>query len=200
MSTDYYVSRYFEEKQNISDGTINTTLSSKNTTDLSEISIESETDTFSLSQLNIEDPDPIPVQSFFNITPRLMPQSPHYIIEEEFCSNPWAMLIATIFLTKTSAKNSRPHMKIFFEEYPTPYHVLEDTPISIERFFETLGLKKRGNMIWKLSYQFVSSKWLRASDLCGIGKYGEDAFRIFCLGHLDVDLNDRYLKLYVKLY
>lgn len=196
MSAEYCVSRYFDEDANTIDGTVNITVSS-NTSDLSKISIESETDIFSLSQLNIEDPDPIPVQAFFNITPRQMPQSPHYIIEEEFYSNPWAILIATIFLTKTSAKNARPHMKSFFEEYPTPYHVLEDAPISIERFFDKLGLKKRGHMIWKLSYQFVSSKWLRASDLCGIGKYGEDAYRIFCLGHLDVDPHDRYLKLYV---
>jgi methyl-CpG-binding domain protein 4 len=126
-----------------------------------------------------------------------MPLSPHYVFEEEFASNPWAMLVATIFLTKTSGKTARPYMKSFFEEYPTPYHVLRDTPTSLERFFENLGLKKRGQSIWRLSYQFLSSKWRRASDLYGIGKYGEDAYRIFCLGHTDLDPGDRYLKLYL---
>lgn len=151
----------------------------------------------SLSQLTIEEPDPLNIPPFFNLTPRLMPESPHYIIEEEFSLNPWAMLVATIFLTKTSGKTARPYIKSFFTDYPTPYQVLDETPSSLERFFENLGLKKRGNMIWKLSYQFVSGKWRRASDLCGIGKYGEDAYRIFCLGHTDVNPDDRYLKLYL---
>lgn len=164
--------------------------------DLSQCSIDSESD-ISLSQLTIEDHEPIHVQPFFNITPREMPQSPHYVIEEDFSANPWAMLVATIFLTKTAGKVARPYMKTFFEEYPTPYHVLQDTPTSLERFFENLGLRKRGHMIWKLSYQFVSSRWRRASDLCGIGKYGEDAYRIFCLGHTDLDPGDRYLRLYL---
>ncbi|XP_004928908.1 methyl-CpG-binding domain protein 4 [Bombyx mori] len=165
--------------------------------DLSQSSIE-DADMLSLSQLTIEERVPLKIQAFYNITPRLMPSSPHYIVEEEFSVNPWAMLIATIFLNKTSGKTARPHMSVFFDEYPTPYHVLSDNPSSIERFFDTLGLRKRGHMIWKLSYQFVSSKWCRASDLYGIGKYGEDAYRIFCLGHTDLDPDDRYLRLYLN--
>lgn len=199
------VSRFFEDEENYStfnqDNVSTCSLSVRTTLDssqdLSQNSITSETDSLSLSQLDIEEPDPIEIQPFYNITPRVMPVSPHYVIEEEFSTNPWAMLIATIFLTKTSGKTARPYMKSFFDEYPSPYDVLSDTPSSLERFFENLGLKKRGRMIWKLSYQFVSSKWRRASDLCGIGKYGEDAYRIFCLGHTDLDPGDRYLKLYL---
>ncbi|XP_041972476.1 methyl-CpG-binding domain protein 4-like isoform X2 [Aricia agestis] len=164
--------------------------------DTSQTALESD-DSLSLSQLTIEEPEPIEIQPFYNISPRPLPQSPHYIIEEEFSSNPWAMLVATIFLTKTSGKVARPYMRGFFKVYPTPYHVLSDPPSALERFFENLGLRKRGHMIWKLSNQFVSSKWRRASDLCGIGKYGEDAYRIFCLGHLEVDPDDRYLRLYL---
>ncbi|XP_034828309.1 methyl-CpG-binding domain protein 4-like [Maniola hyperantus] len=164
--------------------------------DMSQASNGSESD-LSFSQLTIEEPEPIRVPPFYNLTPRPMPQSPHYVIEEEFSNNPWAMLVATIFLTKTSGKAARPYMKYFFEEYPSPYHVLSETPTTLERVFDNLGLRKRGQMIWKLSYQFVSAKWRRASDLCGIGKYGEDAYRIFYLGHTDVDPEDRYLKLYL---
>ncbi|KAJ0173040.1 hypothetical protein K1T71_011216 [Dendrolimus kikuchii] len=165
--------------------------------DLSQCSTSSDSDTLSLSQLTLKEQLPLTVQPFYNITPREMPISPHYVFEEEFSSNPWLLLIATIFLTKTSGKIARPYIKSFFEGYPTPYHVLSDNPTNLERFFDNLGLRKRGHMIWKLSYQFVSSKWRRASDLCGIGKYGEDAYRIFCLGHTELDPNDRYLKLYL---
>lgn len=203
MEEDNCISRFFQSDDNPSERPCKlqiTRLSSSPDTsqNLSQTSIESDADMLSLSQLTIEEQEPLQVPPFFNITPRDMPLSPHYVFEEEFFMNPWAMLIATIFLTKTSGKTARPYMKTFFEEYPTPYHVLNDSPTSLERFFINLGLRKRGHMIWKLTYQFVSSKWRRASDLCGIGKYGEDAYRIFCLGHTDLDPGDRYLKLYLN--
>lgn len=172
-------------------------LNSSDTQGFGQISIDSETDSTSLSQLTIQEPEPLNIDPFFNITPRDMPHSPHYIIEEEFSQNPWAMLVVTVFLTKTPGKTARPIIKSFFENYPTPYHILNDNPTSLERFFEKLGLRKRAEMIWKLSYQFVSSKWRRASDICGIGKYGEDAYRMLCLGHTNLEPDDRYLRLYL---
>ncbi|XP_063388506.1 LOW QUALITY PROTEIN: methyl-CpG-binding domain protein 4-like [Cydia fagiglandana] len=195
------VSRFFQEDSTLPAKNPNRTLStnldsSQESQNSSQCSLD-DADLLTLSQLTIQEQEPIKIDPFYNITPREMPLSPHYVFEEEFSSNPWAMLIATIFLTKTSGKTARPHMQKFFEEYPTPYHVLNDAPTSLERFFDTLGLRKRGHMIWKLTYQFVSSKWRRASDLYGIGKYGEDAYRIFCLGHTDLDPGDRYLKLYL---
>lgn len=199
MAEVNYVSTFFQEDVIRTDKSSNIstscTIETHDSSDTSQSSIDS--DTLSLSQLTIEEQEPLDIQPFYNITPRTMPVSPHYVMEEEFCSNPWAMLIATIFLTKTSGKTARRHLKTFFEEYPTPYHVLSDKPVSLERFFDKLGLRKRGSTIWKLTYQFISSKWRRASDLCGIGKYGEDAYRIFCLGHTDLDPGDRYLKLYL---
>lgn len=195
------VSKYFQDRNLQSKSPNTILLSPSNCLDLSsnisQSTIDSD-DFLSLSQLDIEEQEPLHVRPFFNITPRQMPLSPHYLFEEEFASNPWAMLVATIFLTKTSGKTARPYMKSFFEEYPTPYHVLDENPTTLERFFENLGLRKRSQMIWKLSYQFVSSNWRRASDLCGVGKYGEDAYRIFCLGHTDLDPEDRYLKLYLN--
>ncbi|XP_037292528.1 methyl-CpG-binding domain protein 4 isoform X2 [Manduca sexta] len=193
------ISQFFHDNENLnSKSPLRFTGSPSKSLDSSQdVSQQSIDDMLSLSHLTLEEYEPIHIQPFYNITPRAMPLSPHYILEEEFASNPWAMLIATIFLNKTTGKLARPHMKRFFEEYPTPYHVLNERPTLLERFFDTLGLKKRGNMIWKLSYQFVSSKWSRASDLYGIGKYGEDAYRIFCLGHTDLDPTDRYLKLYL---
>lgn len=29
---------------------------------------------------------------------------------------------------------------------------------------------------------YLNTKWVRPSELYGIGKYGEDSYRIFCLG------------------
>lgn len=141
--------------------------------------------------------EPICVNPLFNLSPRSLPTSPHCVIEEDFKHNPWAMLVATIFLTKTTARAARPVMRKFFADFPSPHAVLEVKPEELEQYFEMLGLRKRSHMIWRMTYQFLSAKWRRASDLCGIGKYGEDAYRIFCLGHTDVEPTDRFLKLYL---
>lgn len=200
-ANDSCISRFFKEDHVRGAKEISpiklTSQANDSSQNLSQTSMDSESDGLTLSQLTLEEPEPIIIKPFYNVSVRKMPTSPHYVIEEEFSQNPWAMLIATIFLTKTSAKTARRYMRSFFDEYQSPYDVLSDTPTSLERFFENLGLRKRGHMIWKLSYQFVSSKWRRAGDLCGIGKYGEDAYRIFCLGHTDVNPGDRYLKLYL---
>lgn len=205
QEADEIVSRFFEQSEdtillspykigpNNKDDTLDSSLDSSQ---LSQASTE-DPDSLSLSQLTIETQEPLLIQPYFNITPREMPTSPHYVFEEEFGTNPWALLIATVFLTKTAGKVARPFMKEFFDQYPTPYHVLDGRPTSLERFFEKIGLKKRAHMIWKLSFQFLSARWRRASDLHGIGKYGEDAYRVFCLGHTDLDPGDRYIKLYV---
>lgn len=192
------ISRFFHDDENTPRNNTLTSPASQTSDisqDLSQNSMMEEM--LRLSQLTFEEQKPLNIPSYYNITPRKMPISPHYVFEEEFSSNPWAMLIATIFLNKTRGKTARRYIKEFFHTYPTPYEVLADSPKSLERFFDNLGLKKRGHIIWKLTYQFVSSKWRRASDLCGIGKYGEDAYRIFCLGHTDLDPGDRYLKLYL---
>ncbi|KOB68080.1 putative methyl-CpG binding domain protein 4-like protein [Operophtera brumata] len=197
MDSDCF-SQFFHDDEDISYNSPQDTPASHNSDSSQHLSQSSpDEDALSLSQLTCEDQEPLNIPCYYNITPRDIPTSPHNVFEEEFSSNPWAMFIATIFLTKTSGKTARRFIKDFFLTYPTPYEVLEDSPKSLERFFDNLGLKKRGHMIWKLTYQFVSSKWRRASDLCGIGKYGEDAYRIFCLGHTDLDPGDRYLKLYL---
>jgi len=40
----------------------------------------------------------------------------------------------------------------------------------------------------------------KVSELYGIGKYGEDAFRMFCLGDFSFEPSDRYLRIYKAWY
>lgn len=37
-------------------------------------------------------------------------------------------------------------------------------------------------------------------ELYGIGKYGEDAYRLFCLGDFEVEPDDRFLRIYKGWY
>ncbi|KAJ8713001.1 hypothetical protein PYW08_008305 [Mythimna loreyi] len=83
------ISRFFNEEENlraVSPQTLQQPCSPSKSLDasqdLSQTSIESEE--FSLSQLTIDEQEPIDIQPFFNITPRQMPVSPHYVIERVF--------------------------------------------------------------------------------------------------------------------
>lgn len=124
------------------------------------------------------------------------PRSPHNLIEEDYVSNPWGLLVATIFLNKTNGKLAKSYIDDFLRNYPDPHSVIEKSPAELESYFDDLGLKKRAEHIWKMSKDFVSKSWRHARELHGIGKYGDDAFRLFCLGDLSVEPSDRYLKIY----
>lgn len=131
-------------------------------------------------------------------TPKwIPPKSPHNLIEEELYEDPWALLVATIFLNKTSCMSARPYIKKFLEDHPAPQHVLNKNSQDLEAYFVNIGLKKRrSQQVWKMSYDFLFKNWNNVKELHGIGKYGEDAFRLFCLGDENVEPKDRFLRIY----
>ena len=63
---------------------------------------------------------------------------------------------------------------------------------------QPLGLhQKRAQIIIRFSEDFLTKDWKYPEELYGIGKYGSDSYRIFCLGEWkDVKPNDHKLNLY----
>ena len=57
------------------------------------------------------------LQKFFTLkyTP---PKSPFELIQEELYTDPWKLLVATIFLNKTGGRNAIPVLWKFFEQFP----------------------------------------------------------------------------------
>lgn len=67
------------------------------------------------------------------------PLSPHNLIEEKYYSDPWALLVVTIFLNKTSCLLALPYMEKFFEDYKGPYDVLKKKAEHLEPYFAKIG-------------------------------------------------------------
>ncbi|XP_030748016.1 uncharacterized protein LOC115876371 [Sitophilus oryzae] len=133
--------------------------------------------------------------------PFVPPRSPHNLIEELLYHDPWSLLVATIFLNKTSCSAARPFVFWFLDENPNPHVVLKKNYEDLETYFGFLGLQKiRSMQVWRMSYDFLYKDWTRVSELYGVGQYGEDAFRMFCLGDFSVEPKDRYLKIYKAWY
>lgn len=129
------------------------------------------------------------------------PRSPHNLIEEVLYHDPWALLVATIFLNKTACKLARPHIFWFLVENPGPMSVMDRFPKDLEKYFENLGLNKsRAVQIWRMTNEYLQKNWKKPSDLYGIGNYGECAYRMFYLGDFSVEPNDRFLRIYKGWY
>ena len=70
--------------------------------------------------------------------------------------------------------------------------------LSSSELIQTLGLhEKRAKIIIRFSEEFLTKDWNSPKELHGIGKYGDDSYRIFCLGDWkNVTPNDHKLNHY----
>ncbi|XP_014675782.1 PREDICTED: uncharacterized protein LOC106815788, partial [Priapulus caudatus] len=111
------------------------------------------------------------------------PKSPYNLVQECLYHNPWQLLVATIFLNKTSGNKAIPLLWKFLELYPTPEVARVSDWEPMAKLLQPLGLyEKRAKIIIRMSDEFLSKKWTYPIELHGIGKYGNDSYRIFCLG------------------
>lgn len=129
------------------------------------------------------------------------PKSPHNLVEEVLYLDPWALLVATIFLNRTSCRNARPYIFWFLFENPHPTIVLEKLPEDLLKYFRYLGLQNtRAHQVWKMTKEYLYNDWRDVQELYGIGCYGRDAYKMFCLGDFTTEPKDRFLRIYKAWY
>ncbi|XP_077132840.1 methyl-CpG-binding domain protein 4 isoform X1 [Ranitomeya variabilis] len=137
------------------------------------------------------------------------PRSPFNLVQETLFHDPWKLLIATIFLNKTSGKMAVPVLWSFLEKYPTPDMARAADWKEMSELLQPLGLYElraktivrfsgitehsrditgsaagEGALISPVFYnadEFLTKKWRYPIELHGIGKYGNDSYRIFCV-------------------
>lgn len=96
------------------------------------------------------------------MTPFVPPKSPHHLIEEELYDDPWALLVATIFLNKTCAKAARPYVFWFLDDNPDPLTVVGKKVEQLETYFGALGLQKTRSV--QVRYEILSSNLCQNDD------------------------------------
>ncbi|XP_043222573.1 methyl-CpG-binding domain protein 4-like isoform X1 [Amphibalanus amphitrite] len=127
------------------------------------------------------------------------PESPYDLVQERYYQDPWKLLIASIFLSKPpetspedvwgdpppvlEARRARPLLEQFFERWPTAKAARDASAQEIASLIEPLQLGEHAaDLIIRFSDEFLTKKWKSPTELYGIGRYGSDAYRIFCLG------------------
>ncbi|XP_071612501.1 methyl-CpG-binding domain protein 4 [Heliangelus exortis] len=126
------------------------------------------------------------------------PRSPFNLIQETLFHDPWKLLIATIFLNKTSGKMAIPVLWEFLKRYPSPEVTRAADWKEMSELLRPLGLYElRAKTIIKFSDEYLNKQWKYPMELHGIGKYGNDSYRIFCVNEWqEVQPQDHKLNVY----
>lgn len=92
----------------------------------------------------------------------------------------WQHMIGVIMLNQTGRKQVKTVLPEFLNRWPTPEKLLKARTEEIEEILKPLGMwRKRANTIWKMSVDFMTWDGEDAKKLYGIGKYGDESYRIF---------------------
>uniref|UniRef100_A0A8C9L960 Methyl-CpG-binding domain protein 4 n=1 Tax=Pavo cristatus TaxID=9049 RepID=A0A8C9L960_PAVCR len=140
-------------------------------------------------------PSPPRRKAFRKWTP---PRSPFNLVQETLFHDPWKLLIATIFLNKTSGKMAIPVLWEFLRKYPSPEIARTADWKEMSELLRPLGLYElRAKTIIKFSDEYLNKQWKYPIELHGIGKYGNDSYRIFCVNEWkEVQPQDHKLNIY----
>ncbi|XP_065916624.1 methyl-CpG-binding domain protein 4-like isoform X2 [Dysidea avara] len=110
------------------------------------------------------------------------PSSPFNLIQEELHSDPWKVLVSTIFLNRTAGKKAIPVLKEFLAQYGSAEVTMKSDEQQISQLMEPLGLHhKRAQILMKFSKEYLTYNWEYPIELFGIGKYGNDSYKMFCV-------------------
>jgi len=121
------------------------------------------------------------------------------IIQQEFQHDPWKMLVGCIMLNQTNNKQVRRVIYDFFETYPNPQSITEDSIPDITERLRPLGFyNRRARSILKFSQEYISKQFKHISELYGIGKYASDSYEIFINGNTNVEPTDKILLRYLN--
>ncbi|KAK2194251.1 hypothetical protein NP493_1g07029 [Ridgeia piscesae] len=86
----------------------------------------------------------------------------------------------------------------FFESWPSAQATAEADWRPIAELLQPLGLhNKRAQILVRFSDEYLKKDWHYPIELYGIGKYGNDSYRIFCINEWkQVNPNDHKLNVY----
>ena len=111
----------------------------------------------------------------------------------------WQHMVAVICLNQTGRKKVKKILPEFFDKFPNAWKLLLSDKDTIAEMLKDLGMKNvRANRLFRMSKDFLSWDGEDATELFGIGKYGNDSYQIFYRNKIPDNIQDKELKRYVK--
>ena len=121
------------------------------------------------------------------------------LLQEQLNADPWKIFVCCIFCNMTSRKTAEPYFWKVLERYPTPKDMAKADFNELKEMISDIGLiQRRTKALKTMSYDYLNKTWKdNPVNLYGIGKYGSDAYYLFCTDEWEtVKPKDCALKLY----
>lgn len=124
--------------------------------------------------------------------------SPYLLVQETLFPDEWKILVSCICLNRTTRASVDKVLPKLFSAYPDALSLSNATESALCEILAPLGFKnRRAKTLIELSKNYLNKTWMSVSDLPGIGKYGEAAWKIFCAGEMpDSCPEDHALKMW----
>mgnify|MGYP001189876300 CR=1 FL=1 len=108
--------------------------------------------------------------------------SPYGLLQEQLNRDPWKIFVCCIFCNLTRRVQAEPIFWKVLKKWPTPEKLSNANQSELVDLIAPLGLsEKRSKALRRMSYDYIHKDWRdEPSRLYGIGKYGSDAYKIFC--------------------
>lgn len=112
------------------------------------------------------------------------PRSPFNLLQETLYHDPWKLLVGIIFMNKVSGMEAlgKDALWKFFEKWPSPQSAIKGDAAEMSSIIEPIGQHQpKVKTIKKFSEEYLRKNWRYPKELHGIGKYGNDSYRVFCV-------------------
>ena len=111
--------------------------------------------------------------------------SPYGLLQEEINYDPWKVFVCCIFCNLTKRIIAEPYYRKIVKRWPTPVALASANESKLAASIQPLGLsKRRARALVRMSIDYLEKEWQSdPTKLYGIGKYGSDAYKIFCTPH-----------------
>lgn len=109
----------------------------------------------------------------------------------------WQHMVAVIMLNQTGRKQVKRVLPEFLQRWPTPERLLKARIEDIQDVVRPLGMwNRRAMTIFRMSLDFLTWDGENAKKLHGIGRYGDESYRIFFKGE-HFEPQDKELRAYL---
>ena len=110
------------------------------------------------------------------------PKSPFGLLQEQLYDDPWKIFVCCIFCNLTKRVQAEPIFWKVIRKWPTPEALASANRDELIKLISPLGLsEKRSKALIQMSFDYIHKDWKDEPRLLyGIGKYGSDAYQIFC--------------------
>jgi len=113
--------------------------------------------------------------------------------------NVWQHMVGVICLNCTGRKQVKRVLPVLFTVAPTPVHFLNTPEKTVKNIIESLGMVNiRYNRLKRMTKDFLTWDGDDATVLHGIGKYGNDSYRLFYKHEVPDNVGDHELKRYIE--